>query len=92
MSYKDEKPWRQYPMTTGDAFIEVLSHLSNGEKKKIAKLAKNQLVSLHDGLGRYIRNNMGLWSNYRGREDELDHPDWTSFFILEGLWNQINQD
>lgn len=57
-------------------------------KNKKEYLLKNGPLSVHDSLGRYIRNEWGLWGdNYKLKKELQDkgfeHPDDMSNHILE---------
>ena len=79
-------------MTTAEAVKEVLSHLSDSEKQQIENTHKNKLFIFNDGLGIRIRNQLGLWAYFKGKEDSILHPDWESFFIIEGIWEKLQND
>jgi hypothetical protein len=52
----------QWPETVDQAVGVLLGLLPDGEKAKIAAMSQDDLVALHLGLGMWIRNNLGLWS------------------------------
>lgn len=87
--YMIERTWKQYPMSIDQAAEEVLTHLCKQEKQRIAKASEKDLIGLHYDIGLYIRNNLGVWKYYQGREDSTRHPDWESFFIIERLWEKL---
>jgi hypothetical protein len=86
----DNKPWKQYLMTTEEAVEEVLSHLSENDKLEIAQTTEDNLITLHFRLGMTIRNKMGIWS-YSG-EGFPSQPDDISSTIIESLWDKLRND
>jgi len=73
--------------------VEALEKcLGSEDKKRIKKCTKEELVSLHHSLGRFIRNTFGLWgSNEKLLNDcKKSHPDDASMVIIEHLWKKLN--
>ncbi len=87
----DDKPWKQWPIPLEEAAEEVLLHISEGTKKKVANSPKGALLLFNDCLGLYIRNNLSLWAYFSGREATEQHPDRISLFIIEALWKRLQQ-
>lgn len=84
--------WKSYPLPLPEAIEEVISHLNEQEKQQIATSRKDSLIFLHNRYGQSIRNNLGIWSYYKNREDSIRHPDMESYLIIEGVWEKIRQD
>jgi hypothetical protein len=67
-------------------------------KKDIASIksveSEDGLAKYHIGLGRWIRNNWGLWSGSRlskyFNKLGIHHPDDMSSIILESYWRNLN--
>jgi len=76
------------PNTLDDAIIEVLLGLSS---ENIADIKTNKLdsVSMHHVLGRWLRNNWGLWSGSNLRTHFFDmgvhHADDMTDIILSNV-------
>jgi hypothetical protein len=83
--------WLKWPLTIEKAVAEVISHLSDEDKQTIANTPKSRLFGLNESLGTYIRNSLGMWANYKGREDSYPHPDSESFSVIEGVWARLQK-
>jgi hypothetical protein len=87
------------PTTIDECMIAFNEILSPEDQIEILKMEEEDLVSLHHGLGRWIRNNWGLW-------DEIDtsssntllrhmtgmgfqHPDDMSQTLIEEYWARM---
>jgi hypothetical protein len=87
------------PKTIKEAVETLKSKLKPNDLSRIAKMKKTDLISLHHGLGRWIRNNFGLWAgNKELIKDVTDnaqvkplspHVDSISFSIIQELWREI---
>ena len=86
-----DKPWKQYPLPLSEAVEEVIFHLNEQEKQQIVNARKDNLILLHNRFGQYIRNNLGVWAYYKGREDTCRHPDMESYLIIEGIWEKLSR-
>lgn len=62
----------------------------------IKALQENELVKLHHSLGRFIRNEFGLWDadsqllKSLTEDVKSDHPDDVSQYIIVKFWEEIN--
>ena len=84
---------KQYiPKNILDCYHQLDRILSDSIKSEI-KTSPN-LFSYHFSLGRWIRNNMGLWSCSRFKdyfqEHKISHPDDISGIIMEGYKLYLN--
>ena len=84
-----------WPTTLEDAAKRVLDILeADDSKMTFSKMTKGGLIMLHPTLGRYIRNEFGLWLN----NEELlkscgkDHPDDASLVIIKRAWELTQQE
>ena len=61
--------------------------------KNIASLGEDKLIIYHHSLGRWIRNNMGLWSNNSDllKACNCKHPDSASTVILEAFHKRLRE-
>ena len=74
----------QWPETGDQAVGGLLGLLPDGEKAKIAAMSQDDLVALHLGLGMWIRNNLGLWSENSAllESASAQQPDDASVVII----------
>lgn len=85
---------KQWPETVDQAVGVLLGLLPEDEKVKIAAMAQDDLVALHFGLGMWIRNNLGLWSENRAllESSGAQTPDDASGVIIEALWRRLQEE
>lgn len=88
MSGTDEKPWKQYPMLLEEAVEEVLLHMSEGTKRRVANSPKYLLSSFNLGLGLTIKNGLGLSTQF----PDSNLADAELFKIMEGVWESLQKD
>lgn len=73
--------------TIQDAKIDAINILEKCDMEQIKKTkTKADLVCLHHGIGRYLRNNLSLW--HKKLEGNM-HPDDFSMRIIEQIWEEI---
>lgn len=86
-----DKP--QWPETVDQAVGVLLGLLPDGAKAKIAAMSQDDLVALHLGLGMWIRNNLGLWSENSALLESAhsQNPDDASVVIIEALWRRLRE-
>ena len=90
------------PRTVAEAVDRIMVKLSHEDRTNIAEVGKKDLFVLHYDLGRFIRNEVGLWSDNipllldcqrlkeRNNPDlPTIHPDDASMVIVEALWRRI---
>jgi len=79
---------------TVDEAISTLEKILSKEDREY--LLKNGAISMHDSLGRWIRNEWGLWTGSELKDElmnmnkGLNHPDDMSNYIIEEFikyWN-----
>lgn len=79
---------------TVDEAISTLEKILSDEDREY--LLKNRAISMHDSLGRWIRNEWGLWTGSELKDElmsmnkGLNHPDDMSNYIIEEFikyWN-----
>lgn len=76
---------------------QVLSELGETDKDiLIAEGDMDNLIAFHHGLGRYIRNEFGLWNNEHtpmlnehGVDESPDHPDAVSMAVIHEVYAQL---
>ena len=78
--------------TTVEAAVRILRNMiPDKEQTEIAAMPEDDLVSLHLGLGLWIRNSFGLWkegSKLLAATGEPD-PDDASLVIIRALWRSV---
>lgn len=81
------------PKTVNEAISTLEKILSDDDREY---LLKNGAISMHDSLGRWIRNEWGLWTGSELKDElinmnkGLNHPDDMSNYIIEEFikyWN-----
>jgi len=90
---------KQTPRTYSDAVEYILSEMTEKQKDELRNTTKYDLIDYHMTVGRYIRNEFGLWNDNRAllhscavRVDLINlHPDDASMIIIEGVWESLNQ-
>lgn len=83
------------PVTLEQTVEDIISSLSEEDKKTVKEDKHCNLIRYHHGWGTGIRNNYGLW---RGNtkllrsvcEGKKCHPDDASTIIIYGVWNKLN--
>jgi len=83
---------QSWPTTVEAAVDILLDQLLPKDIEHIRSLPKKNLILMHHGLGRCIRNNFGLWQD---NEELLNtacddaHPDSASMTIIIALWKRL---
>lgn len=86
-----------WPRTIEEVIEDLLSIMSLKDRVKIGRMAEDDLVSLHPGLGAFIRDKLGLSTGNRSLMTscrlasggkELD-ADSASYLIIKKLWERI---
>ena len=79
------------PKTVNEA-ISTLEKILSDEDREY--LLKNGAISMHDSLGRWIRNEWGLWTGSELKNElekkGLEHPDDMSNYIIEEFIKYLN--
>ena len=81
--------------TTVDAAVRILRGLVPAEEQaRITSLTEDQLLSLHFGLGQWVRNYFGLWGNNPEllRATGVTDADDASGVILHKFWLALRDD
>ena len=83
-----------FPITV-EAAVRLLQGLvPENEQSKIAAMAQDELISLHFGLGQWVRNHLGLW----GANPALltatgeANADDASDVIVRAFWQALRDD
>lgn len=87
----DTITWEKWPMSIEEATQEVLEHISEATKHKIANSPRGSLLHFHHGFGQYLRNRFNIWEYYRGREETSLHPDTISGDVVESIWDKLQE-
>lgn len=87
------------PRTVNDAIEKLFSELALKDKVTIANMAEAELSTLHSNLGKYIRNEFGLWHDNKHlltscclfvKRDDV-HVDEASSIIIRELWKRLQE-
>ena len=82
------------PINLDDAFVELKKMLPPKVQKEMQEGAEEEMIQYHMGLGRWMRNNWGLWGGSRLAEYfnnlGIHHPDDMSGIILSTFWRHLN--
>jgi len=78
-------------MTREEAVQEVLLHLPDDTKKELANISKGDLITLHHGLGTFIRNGLGLWKYYaeNPKVEVGETADSESLILIRETWEYL---
>jgi hypothetical protein len=70
-------PTKYIPKNLDECFVELKKILNPGELDKFTTCSKKDLCLYHHGLGQWMRNNWGLWTE----------SDLKEHFKAMGLWH-----
>lgn len=93
------------PKTLDEAVAWLDSRLNAADKEYLDKGQYDAVIELHHSLGRYIRNELGLWQESEMAQHlrtvhNVNHPDDMSSFIVMAflrrnyptVWQLITED
>jgi hypothetical protein len=82
------------PKDINDCFVELKRMLPPEFIREIKESSERYLIQYHMGLGRWIRNNWGLWGGSRLKDYFVElgfrHPDDISSAIVDSFWRHLN--
>ena len=83
------------PSTLEECIKAFKDILSPQDQIEILKMPHNKLIMMHHGLGRWIRNNWGLWEKESPLYQHMlalgfCHPDDMSQAIIVEYWCRLN--
>ena len=82
------------PQDLDDCFDELKKILHPEFIDEIKDGREDDMIKYHRGLGQWIRNNWGLWSNSQlskyFNNFEIYHPDDMSSIIITSFWKYLN--
>lgn len=98
--YNSEGPneqWNNIPSSQFLSVKEIAEHqlmtMQPIDKSYIVQLAKEDLITMHHGYGRWIRNMYGLWhpNNPSVIPNDLGdgHPDGLSMLVIEEIYKRL---
>lgn len=94
-SKSHQQPELKAPRNLQEALDRLEKTLPSETLEKIRKCSEPEMIDYHFGLGMWMRNNWGLWSNGPlydyFRKLGLHHPDDMSGVILTSLWRQLHK-
>jgi hypothetical protein len=98
MSYSEseQKPGTP-PQNLDQAFALLDSALSRQDRESLRDCRRDDLIQYHFGLGRWVRNNFGLWGKNPKLYEAIgvkpsQHPDYVSGKIIHAYWEYLNRD
>lgn len=85
------------PSNLEECFKALKMELSPSDINKIMFMKMEELCRLHHNLGRWIRNNWGLWADDGPLKDYfngigLHHADDMSGLIIESFWHHLRNE
>jgi len=89
------------PRTVDEAVALIDARMDKEGRRELARMGKNDLVSLHFGWGMSIRNEFGMWAgnerllsdcNTRYLNTQYLDPDGCSGVIIERLWQKARSE
>jgi hypothetical protein len=85
---------RDWPRTLEAAVEQLLSRMSDADRKVVRDTAEDELGGFHFGWAMGIRNEFGMWL---GNADLLEacgnpHPDSASMVIVRAVWERLQRD
>ena len=92
----DSKKRELHALTEGflsrEQILEDLpTRMSKEDLTALKDTPLTELIKFHHGLGRWMRNNYGLWFP-ENPHIVNEHPDDYSFSLITQLWNDLNND
>lgn len=86
----------QCPKTLQEAVDQLISSMSEKGREKLINMPEEDLITLHVGLGDWVRNAFGLWT---GNEELLKacgsesvNPDSASMIIIRAAWKRLRNN
>lgn len=84
------------PETLAECFVSLTQLLNDGEQDRIMMSKEEDLCKYHHGLGRFIRNEWGLWTAGPLKEHFKNlgfiHPDDISSTIIEAYRAHLRKE
>lgn len=94
MTHSSMKPKIQIPENLEQCFGTLKQMFGAEELEKICTGPESNMVRYHHGLGRWLRNNWGLWGESKLKEHlkkiGLWHADDMSSVILDSFWRHLH--
>lgn len=87
-------PESEWPRIVEAAVDRMLSAMTAKQRELMQETAHANLIRFHDNLGRWIRNQFGLW---RGNKELMGacgflHPDDCSMVIIDACWERLRSE
>jgi hypothetical protein len=81
----------ELPTTIDGAVRLMLGLVPQDEQARIAYMSEGDLPELHMGLGRWVRNHLGLWGENAALMAETgeNNADDASAVIVKAFWEQL---
>ncbi|MCY3742874.1 MAG: hypothetical protein OXH00_17810 [Candidatus Poribacteria bacterium] len=80
------------PITLQEIVADFIEDMSESLKATFRNTAKDDLIALHPGWGKGIRNKYNLWhDNALVKSLGVDHPDDASMIIIKAVWKALRE-
>ncbi len=84
------------PKDLDECFVELNKMLKPEDLEIVKNRTESNIGTMHHGLGRWLRNNWGLWAESSlakwFNEKGIHHADDMSGIILTSFWRDINSE
>jgi len=83
-----------FPATVDEAARLLANLVPEDEQASIAALPETNLVDLHFGLGKWVRNNLGLWDadSVLLKTTGQTNADDASDLIVRAFWQKLKDE
>ncbi len=84
----------EFPATVEESIRLLTSLVPEAEQAKIALGSQDDLVDLHFGLGKWVRNNLGLWNPDSPllKATGQTNADDASDLIVREFWQELKDE
>lgn len=95
MSVKNVDVWSTpaLPSTVDEAITWCCDNLPEHVLTELSNMEQDELIQAHFGLGRHLRNELGLWTENKSLLESLGkpHPDDASGVLIRKLWEELRR-
>jgi len=82
------------PKDLDECFVQLEKLLKPEDIEKLRGGTEKDMIQYHFSLGRWVRNNWGLWGRSRLAKwfntQGIEHPDDMSGIIFDSFWRHLN--
>jgi hypothetical protein len=88
-----------YPKTVDEAVDRLISEMHLKDRTTMANMSAEEVAALNQTLGKYVRDNFGLWRDNQGliescrriSKTDVSNEDVASMVILIALWEKLRK-